>query len=129
VVRVDASDDRGVRRIALVSDAATLVLLRARGSDASSGIVEGGITLSIGEDDRCLGARMDCGSFVVPRSARISGASAGEDPRGVVRRTSPMGRPMRMQIVRSEWVIAASPSCGEGREVAGSLLDAVVLYE
>jgi hypothetical protein len=129
VVRVDASDDRGVRRIALVSDAATLVLLRARGSDASSGIVEAGITLSIGEEDRCLGARMECGSFVVPRSARISGASAGEDPRGVVRRTSPMGRPMRMQIVRSEWVIAASPSCGEGREVAGSLLDAVVLYE
>lgn len=129
VVRVDASDDRGVRRTALVSDRATLVLLRARGSDARSGVVEGGITLSIGEEDGCLGARMDCGSFVVPRSARISGASAGEDPRGIVRRTSPMGRAMRMQIVRSEWVIAASPACGEGRDVAGSLLDAVVLYE
>lgn len=128
-VRVDASDDLGVHRVALVDADHTLVLLRVRAAGATAGVVEGGVTLSIDETERCLGARLDCGSFVVPHEPHISGAAPGEDPHGIVMRTSPMGRAMRIQIARAESVIAASPTCAEGRDEPGALLDAVVLYE
>lgn len=130
VVRVDATDERGLRRIALTGDGRTLVLLRARGADvASTSVIEGGVTLSIGEPDACGGDRIECGSFVAPHAPVISGAAAGEDPRGIVSRSSPTGRAMRIMVPRVESVIAASPLCAEGRGDAGPLLDAVVLYE
>ncbi len=129
-VRVDVTDERGVHTVALTGEGRTLVLLRARGTDPSTtSVIEGGVTLSMGPPDACGGERLECGSFVVPHVPAISGASAGEDPRGVVMRTSPTGRSMRIQVARAESVVAASSLCAEGRGDAGPLLDAVVLYE
>jgi len=129
-VRVDVTDERGVHSVALTSDGRTLVLPRARGPDPSSpSVTKGGGTLSMGPPGPCGGDRLECGSFVVPHLPAISGASAGEDPRGVVMRTSPTGRAMRIQVARAESVVAASTLCAEGRGDAGPLLDAVVLYE
>ncbi len=129
-VRIDGSDELGVQRGALVGGGRTLVLLRARRADTGGvSVIEGGVTLAIGEPDACGGNRLDCGSYVTPRAPTISGGAAGEDVRAIVSRTSPTGRAMRIQVARAEWVVAASPLCREGRDAAGPLLDAVVLYE
>jgi hypothetical protein len=129
-VRIDASDELGVHRTALVGGGRTLVLLRARRAETGSvSVIEGGVTLGLGEPDACGGNRLDCGSFVTPHAPAVSGGAPGEDPRGVVTRTSTTGRAMRIHVARAEWVIAASPLCSEGRDAAGPLLDAAVLYE
>jgi hypothetical protein len=129
-VRIDESDSLGVRRIALVGGGRTLVLLRSRQADSgSASVIEGGVTIGLGALDACGGDRMDCGSFVAPHTPAISGGAAGEDARGIVRRTSTTGRAMQILVVRAETVVAASPRCREGRDEAGPLLDVVVLYE